>query len=125
MSIGTDLPTVAVVAPGPSAPRPELVRRARLLARLGLAWHGVEAAVAVAAGIAASSIALVGFGADSLIEAGAGGAGLWRFGGARAGSQRAERRAQVAIAASFLLLAAYVAVESLRTLAGGDHPDAS
>ena len=38
------------------------MRRAKLLARLGIAWHGIEAAVAIGAGIVAGSIALVGFG---------------------------------------------------------------
>ena len=78
-----------------------------------------------AAGIAASSIALIGFGADSLIEALAGFVVLWLFTGARIGSEGAERRAQQLIAASFFVLAAYVGVESVRTLAGGDHPEAS
>ncbi len=49
-----------------------LERRARLLAWGGIAWHVIEFAIAVAAGVAAGSIALVGFGADSLIEALAG-----------------------------------------------------
>ena len=68
-------PTVPV-APAPPA---SLVGRARFLARLGLAWHLIEAAVAVGAGIAASSIALIGFGADSLVESVAGVVVLWRF----------------------------------------------
>ena len=102
-----------------------LVARAKLLARLGLGWHGIEAAVAIGAGIAASSIALVGFGADSLVEAVAGIVVLWRFAGERAGSERAERRAQQLIALSFYLIATYVAVESVRTLAGGTHPEVS
>ena len=50
---------------------------------------------------------------------------LWLFTGARVGSPAAERRAQQLIAASFFVLAAYVAVESIRTLAGGQHPQAS
>ena len=121
-----DLPLVA-----PSAARSEprqrerLVRRARGLAWLGIAWHGIEAAIAVAAGLAASSIALVGFGADSLIEGFAGLVVVWRFGGRRVSSDASERRAQRLIAASFYLLAAYVAIESLRTLLGADHPQVS
>jgi divalent metal cation (Fe/Co/Zn/Cd) transporter len=102
-----------------------LVRRARVLAWAGLAWHGVEAAVAIAAGVAASSVALVGFGADSLVEAVAGVVVLWRFAAARAASDEAERRAQRLIGASFLLIAAYVGVEAARSLLGGDTPDAS
>jgi len=101
------------------------VRRARLLAWFGLGWHAVEAAVAIAAGAVAGSVALVGFGADSLIEAAAGVVVLWLMTGDRASSQRAERRAQQLIAASFVLLAAYVGVEALRDLLGGHHPEPS
>lgn len=124
MSIETQLPTLPAVSPPPPV-RPDLVRRARLLARVGLAWHGVEAAVAIGAGIVASSIALVGFGADSLVEALAGVVVLWRFRGQRASSAAAERRAQQLIAASFLLIAAYVGIEAVRTLAVGSHPEVS
>jgi divalent metal cation (Fe/Co/Zn/Cd) transporter len=101
------------------------VRRARLLAWGGNAWHLIEFAIAVGAGIAASSIALVGFGIDSLIEALAGFIILWRFAASRAHSESAERRAQQLIAASYFALAAYIAVESLRTLLGDSHPETS
>lgn len=105
--------------------RPRLVRRAKLLAWLGLGWHGVEATVAITAGVVAGSIALVGFGADSLIEAVAGVVLLWRFAGERASSEAAERRAQRLIGGTFFVLAAYIAVEAVRTLAAAHHPDAS
>jgi len=59
----------------------------------GIAYHFVEFAIALGAGIAVSSIALIGFGADSLIEALAGFVVLWLFTGARIGSHDAERRA--------------------------------
>jgi len=111
-----------------AAVRPErepLVRRARLLAWAGLGWHVIEAVVALAAGVAAGSVALVGFGADSLIEAAAGVVVLWLMAGSRSASPVAERRAQRLIAASFLLLAAYVGIAALRDLAGGHRPDAS
>src|SRR3954469_2221638 len=95
----------------PASERAALVRRARVLAWLGVGWHAIEAAVAIGAGVAAGSIALVGFGADSLIESVAGFVVLWRFAAARAASELAERRAQKAIAVSFYVLAAYVGVE--------------
>jgi divalent metal cation (Fe/Co/Zn/Cd) transporter len=107
------------------AHRPALVRRAKVLAWIGICWHGVEAAVAIGAGLAAGSIALVGFGADSLIESVAGFVLIWRFAGARASSQAAEARAQKLIGASFYAIALYVGVEAMRSLIGGDHPDAS
>jgi divalent metal cation (Fe/Co/Zn/Cd) transporter len=102
-----------------------LVRRARFLARLGLAWHAVEAAVALVAGIAASSIALIGFGADSLVESMAGVILLWRLGDRRAQSEAAEHRAQRLIGLTFWLIAAYVGVEAIRSLLGGGQPSVS
>jgi divalent metal cation (Fe/Co/Zn/Cd) transporter len=103
----------------------EPVSRTRRLARLGLVWHGLEAAVAVTAGIVAGSVALVGFGADSLVEAVAGVTVLWRFGGQRVSSQAAERRAQQLIAASFLLVAVYVGIEATRDLIVAARPEVS
>jgi divalent metal cation (Fe/Co/Zn/Cd) transporter len=105
--------------------RERLRRRARLLAYTGNVWHLVEFAVAVAAGIAAGSIALVGFGVDSLIELLAGSVVVWLFSGGRRTSPTAERRAQLMIGVSFFLLAAYVGVESVRTLGGSSHPETS
>ena len=105
--------------------RGRLERRARLLAWGGSAYHLGEFAVALGAGITAGSIALIGFGADSLIEVFSGGAIAWLFSGHRAGSERAERQAQRLIAVSFFVLAAYVSVESVRTLLGSDHPHRS
>jgi divalent metal cation (Fe/Co/Zn/Cd) transporter len=105
--------------------RQKLVRRAKLLAWAGVGWHGVEAAVAVGAGLAASSIALIGFGADSLIESAAGIILLWRFAAARDSSEDAERRAQKLIGVSFYVIAAYVGFEAVRSMLSGERPDAS
>ena len=105
--------------------RRRLEQRARLLAWGGNAWHLIEFVIAVAAGIAAGSIALIGFGFDSLIEAVAGFLIVWLFTGSRLVSETAERRAQQLIASSYFLLATYVAVESVRTLVGGIHPETS
>jgi divalent metal cation (Fe/Co/Zn/Cd) transporter len=108
-----------------TAQRQRLVLRARRLTLLSLGWHVLEAAVAVGAGVVASSVALVGFGADSLIEAAAGLVVLWLVTGERLSSHRAERRAQKLISASFVLLAAYVFVEGARDLIGAHHPAVS
>ena len=96
-----------------------------MLAWGGNAWHVIEFAIAIAAGIAAGSVALIGFGADSLIEVLAGSAVVWLFTGTRRGSPTAERRAQQFIAVSFFVLAAYVLVESGRDLTGGHEPGVS
>jgi divalent metal cation (Fe/Co/Zn/Cd) transporter len=119
----TSLPLIPTAQPG--SERGRLVKRARMLAWLGIGWHGIEAAIAIAAGVVAGSIALVGFGADSLIESAAGFILLWRFAAARSASDGAEKRAQRLIALTFYLLAAYVAVEAIRSLIEGHHAEVS
>jgi divalent metal cation (Fe/Co/Zn/Cd) transporter len=111
--------------PQKSSERVRLVRRAKQLAWLGVGWHGVEAAIAIGAGLVAGSIALIGFGADSLIESFAGFILLWRFAASRVTSEDAERRAQKLIAISFYVIAAYVGFEAVRSLLTGDRPEAS
>jgi divalent metal cation (Fe/Co/Zn/Cd) transporter len=102
------------------------MRRARTLAWAGNAWHVLEFAVAVAAGVVAGSAALVGFGLDSLIEVASGTVVVWLFSGRRiADAERSERLAQRLIAASFLALAAYIALAAGRDLVAGEHPGAS
>jgi divalent metal cation (Fe/Co/Zn/Cd) transporter len=108
-----------------AAEREQLQRRARWLAWGGIGWHVIEFAIAVGAGLAASSIALIGFGIDSLIESLAGFVVLWLFTGRRLDSPAAERRAQQMIAVSFVALAAYVGVEAVRSPIGGAEADAS
>lgn len=105
--------------------RARLERRAKLLAWAGNGWHLVEFAVALAAGIAAGSVALVGFGLDSLIEVAAAGVVIWLFSGGRGASHAAERRAQQLIAASYGLLVVYIAVEAVGDLIGAHHPAVS
>src|SRR5436305_656921 len=99
--------------------------RAETLSWLNLGWMTVEGAVAVMAGIVAGSVALVGFGVDSAIEGVASVIVIWRFTGSRTYSHTAEERAQKLVAASFFVLAPYIAQDAIRTLAAGDHPETS
>jgi len=128
--MATELPVIQPTWPTSGDADPDLDRRrqlhhARQLAGAGLAWHGVEATVAIIAALAAGSIALLAFGADSLIEAVAGLIALWRFADVRSDSHAAERRAQQLIAITFGLLAAYVAVDATISLASKSHPASS
>ena len=102
-----------------------LARRARLLSWLSLGWMTVEGAVAILAGIAAGSVALIGFGLDSAVEGFASVVIIWRFTGRRVHSHAAEARAQKLVAVQFFVLAPYVAVESVRALATGHRPEES
>jgi len=123
--VSEQLLTLRRVSTPSAEDRERLERRARLLAWGGNAWHLIEFGIAVGAGIAAGSIALIGFGADSLIEGLSGFVIVWLFTGSRLHSGTAERRAQQLVAASYFILAAYVGVESVRTLIAGHHPGTS
>jgi divalent metal cation (Fe/Co/Zn/Cd) transporter len=121
-----DEPIAAV--PSPDGQRAALVRRGRLLAWFTVGWNALEGIVGIGAGVAAGSIALVGFGVDSYVEVFAGSVILWRLAKERQGAQIsnvAEQRAVRLIAITFLLLAAGVAIESLRKLLVGSRPDES
>jgi divalent metal cation (Fe/Co/Zn/Cd) transporter len=110
-----------------AAARPLLVRRGLWLNYLTLAYNTVEAIVAIAAGLVAGSVALLGFGVDSGIEVTASVAAQWRL-RADVDPERRERVERVThriIGASFLLLAAYVAVDSVTTLWGREAPEPS
>jgi divalent metal cation (Fe/Co/Zn/Cd) transporter len=109
----------------PYEERAAIERRAKLLAWGGNVWHVAEFAIALGAGIAAGSIALVGFGIDSVVEVLAGGVIVWLFSGGRGSSDAAERRAQTLVAASYAILVAYIGIESIRDLLVGHHPGAS
>ncbi len=102
-----------------------MTRRAKLLSWASLGYMAIEGLVAIAAGIVAGSIALIGFGIDSAIEGFASVVIVWRFTGSRTLSHRAEERAQRLVAVQFFLLAPYVAVEAIRTLMNGSHPEES
>jgi divalent metal cation (Fe/Co/Zn/Cd) transporter len=105
--------------------RETLERRARLLAHIGNGWHLVEFGIALGAGIAAGSVALTSFAGDSLVEVIAASAIVWLFSAGRGASATAERRAQQLIAATYLLLAAYIVSHSLYDLTTNSRPSAS
>ncbi len=100
-----------------------LRRRIQLLVMATITYNVVEAVVAIAAGTAASSTALIGFGLDSVVEVGSAAAVAWQF--AAPDPSRRERTALRLIAVSFFALAAYVTVESVRALLGATEADHS
>lgn len=103
--------------------RHRLGKRAQFLAGTSVIYNLVEAVVAISAGIAAGSVALVGFGLDSTVEVSSGLVILWQFRHRLPESR--ERQALRLLAISFFTLAAYVGFESGRTLWAGSDPDAS
>ncbi len=97
-------------------------KRAVRLAWATIAWNVVEAVVAIAAGTAAGSIALIGFGLDSTVEVMSSVVIVWQFRGL---AEDRERRALKMIATSFFALAAYVAVQAIIDLLRRSEPKSS
>lgn len=109
-----------------SSDRAALVRRGRLLEYLTIGWNSLEGLIAVGAGLAAGSVALVGFGFDSVIEVTSGVALLWRLHmDAPERRERAEKVALKLVGCSFLMLAAYVAFDAVKSLIRREPPEAS
>lgn len=100
-------------------------RKAKWLSWASLGYMAAEGAVAIIAGLAAGSIALIGFGIDSAIEGFASVVIVWRFTGWRTLSHAAEDRAQKLVAIQFFILAPYVAYESVMALADAHHAEES
>jgi divalent metal cation (Fe/Co/Zn/Cd) transporter len=124
-----ELPVLHVVAVAPTrldgGERDRLIRRAKALSWISLAYMTAEGAIAITAALLASSVALLGFGLDSAIEALASIIVIWRFTGTRRLSDHAEQRAQRLVAITFFLLAPYIAQDAIRTLINSEHPATS
>ena len=107
--------------------RESLIKRGRRLEYFTIAYNSLEGLIAVIAGLMAGSIALVGFGFDSLIEVTSGAALLWRL-HLDADESRRERVEAVAlriVGALFLVLAAYVSYDSIKSLIWREQPHKS
>jgi divalent metal cation (Fe/Co/Zn/Cd) transporter len=98
-----------------------------LLLWLTICWNVIEGLIAVSAGVAAGSVALIGFGLDSFIEVTAAGILLWRLElpDHDAGAERREATAHRVVGMTFLLLAAYIGAQTVYTLTVGDEPEVS
>lgn len=97
-----------------------LRRRIRIVVAITITWNVLEALVALAAGRAASSAAIIGFGLDSVVEVLSAAAVAWQFAAPDPGSR--EKVALRVIAVSFFGLAAYVSVDAVLSLAGLREP---
>ena len=104
--------------------RAATARRGRVLQYLTIGWNCLEAAASIVAGVIAGSTALVGFGVDSVIETSSGAVLLWRLWDGERGEEK-ERLALRLVGVSFLLLAAYVAFDAVKSLVMREPPETS
>jgi divalent metal cation (Fe/Co/Zn/Cd) transporter len=106
---GAAAPTLAL-----TPERGALIRQAFRLEWLTVAWMAIEGSVALAAGIAASSLTLMAFGLDSVIELASAGVLIWRLRvelrHGQAFSENAERIASKIGGALLFALAAYIVI---------------
>ena len=114
-------------SPAEANVRARLVLRGLRLNYLTIAYNALEALVSIAAGWLAGSVALVGFGVDSIIELMASAAAQWRLRADldQARRERVERVTVRVIGWSFLALAAYVLIESGKSLWMRERPERS
>jgi divalent metal cation (Fe/Co/Zn/Cd) transporter len=135
-------PTVAVTLPtvsdaccaDPACTSPPALQRAASLGRalaleyLTVSWNVVEGVVAVAAALAAGSVAILGFGIDSFVECLSAAIMIWRLRAERdqrmshAQLEVLEQRARRLVAGSLFLLATYVMFDAVQTLRDGERP---
>lgn len=110
--------------------RPRLLGHALRLEYLTVGWNMIEGVVAVSAALAAASVALLGFGMDSFVESASGSVLIWRLLAERRATdheavEALERRALRLVGSSLFLLAGFVLVKALLSLALQERPDAS
>ena len=96
--------------------RGTLQRRIRWIVGITIGYNAIEAVIALSAGAAASSVALIGFGLDSIIEVLSAAAVAWQF--TRKDPDKWEKPTLRVIALAFFALAAYVTVSSILSLTG-------
>jgi divalent metal cation (Fe/Co/Zn/Cd) transporter len=118
---------VTLSAANQSSDRAALIRAAFLLEWITVVWMTIEAAVALASGVAAHSITLLAFGLDSVIELASAGVLIWRLAvelrHEQDFSEQAERLASKIGGGLLFALAVYViasAAWSLWTREGGE-----
>lgn len=105
-----------------------LTRRGLRLAQFTVGYNVIEGAVAITAGLMAGLVSVVGFGIDSGIESIAAVLVSLRLSARLRHGRADERKERIAlklVAATFFLLAAYVTVEGIRSLATGEEPESS
>lgn len=100
-----------------------LRRRVRMIVAATITYNVAEAVIAITAGMAASSAALVGFGLDSTVEVLSAAAIAWQF--STPDHDARERSAMRFIAVAFFALAAYVTFDAVQSLFGSGEAEPS
>ena len=118
------------VLPRPPASRARTLAHALRLEYLTVGWNVIEGVVAIAAALAAGSVALLAFGIDSFVECASGAILIWRLRAEKtakdaAAIERLDRRAHQLVGWSLFALAAWVVFDASQALYTREHPEPS
>ena len=108
--------------------RADLLVAALRLSFFTIAWNGAVGVVALTLSVADGSLALASFGLSALLDVSASVVLVWRFRKEQrdpVAADRLERHAQGYIVVAMLAVGVYIAVQGVRSLVGGAHPQAS
>ncbi len=111
-----------------TATRHSLMVEASRWCALSVTWAGAAGSASLAAGLSASSTALIGFGASSMLDGAASAVLVWRFRHERLGAadtEQVERRAGLAVGVVMIGVALYLAGRAVSALSGQGAPAAS
>ena len=112
-----------MVEPLPESPSD--ARRALRLSAFTVVWNTIVGGTAVATAISTGSLTLIGFGINAVVDSSVSVLLVWRFHAEDRGhaerAERAEARAERLAGVAFLLIAVYLAVQSIRTFAASGH----
>ena len=118
------------VLPRSPASRARTLSHALRLEYLTVGWNVIEGVVALAAALAAGSVALLAFGIDSFVECASGAILIWRLRAERtakdaAAIERLDRRAHQLVGLSLFALAAWVVFDASKSLYLQERPQPS
>jgi divalent metal cation (Fe/Co/Zn/Cd) transporter len=112
------------------ASRARTLAHALRLEYLTVGWNVIEGVVAIAAALAAGSVALLAFGIDSFVECASGAILIWRLRAEKtardtASVERLDRRAHQLVGWSLFALAAWVVFDASKALWLQERPEPS
>jgi len=116
-----------VVAPLPESPSD--ARKAMRLSAITVVWNLIVGGAGVAIAISTGSLSLIGFGINAVVDSSVSVLLVWRFHAEDRGhaerAERAEVRAERLAGVAFLLIAIYLTVQSIRTLATSGNSEST
>lgn len=108
---------------------PSDARRALRLSALTVAWNTIVGGAAVGTALSTGSLSLIGFGINAVVDSSVSVLLVWRFHAEDRGhaerAERAEARAERLAGIAFLVVAVYLATQSIRTLATAGQSDST